>query len=98
MGQSAHEEATQHAVVRLELLFEPPPQGDLPLSSQHMLLSVGDTFAQLKKRLAESHGWTFSDVSLFVGNLLLLDPLCLSDVPQLRGLEEVTIRVVRRIK
>ena len=85
---SAHDAATTHAKVSLTLEFS----NGLPTKSVEC--SVGETWAMIKKnQVADPMGIAYGKLSLFFGEKPLLDPLCVSDVKELQGKIEATIRV-----
>jgi hypothetical protein len=90
-----HEEATSHAMVVVTLSFS----NNLP--DQIESISMGDTFAQVKKRIADTHGVSYTKISLTLEDSStlgenrrdLLDPFSLSDIKEIKGRTEVTIVV-----
>ena len=84
-GPSSHEEATQHATIAVTFRYS----NGLPEETRNV--SAGDTFAQVKKRLADMKGIPYSNISFFLGEKALIDPLCLSDVKEIRGQDKIAI-------
>lgn len=84
---SYHEEATGAATVALTLELSTG-------ATLAMTVSVGETVAQVKKRIADSAGVPYASLTLSCDGVpTLLDPFSLNDVKQLRGKSAATIRV-----
>ena len=87
-GPSYHEEATA-GDVQLSLVFV--ATGECAAS---LRVPVGETIAQLKKRVADTHGVAYSSLVLTTEEgTALMDPLSINDVKQFRGKSSVTILV-----
>ena len=86
-GSSAHDEATTHASIDVTFCFSNE------LANETQSISVGDTFAQVKKRIADAKGIPYGQLKLLLDAKELIDPYCLSDVPALTGKESATIQV-----
>jgi hypothetical protein len=89
--ESSHDEATKHETIAVTFEFSSES-----MAAETYNISAGDTFAQIKKRIADSKRIPYVDITFTLAGKTLIDPLCLSDVKEIKGKDKVTIET--RIK
>jgi hypothetical protein len=83
---SYDQESDIHSDITLTLKLP----GDKTLEKK---VSVGNTIFNLKKLLADEHGFAFDKLTLTHDDKVMLDPLSLNDFPALSGKDAATIVV-----
>ena len=84
--ESSHEESTKHPMIAVTFDFS---LASMPAETYS--ISAGDTFAQIKKRIADTKRIPYVDITFSLDEKVLIDPLCLSDVKEINGKEKITI-------